>query len=82
MAVSADSLVFEARSRALRLVSEAFNTQLDGLAQAARVARRLSRLPPHAARRLNELDLAFNVIRHISRVSTEAKLGRLSAALR
>lgn len=74
----AHELLAAAHNRVLQLLSEAAGSHFNGLAQAARFHKALT---TRQKRRIMNLDIAFNVTRHITRASLEDMLQDLSTSL-
>ena len=63
------------------MLSERSGMHFQGLQQASRVLRKSSRLPDRLAKKLNNIDVAFNLIRHITSASVGSFVKELDDAL-
>ena len=63
------------------MLSERTGTHFQGLQQASRVLRKTSHLPDRLAKKMSNIDVAFNLIRHITSASVDSFVKELDAAL-
>ena len=63
------------------MLSERTGKHFQGLQQASRVLRKTSRLPDRLAKKMSNIDVAFNLIRHITSASVDSFVKELDAAL-
>uniref|UniRef100_A0A7S2LNF6 Uncharacterized protein n=1 Tax=Zooxanthella nutricula TaxID=1333877 RepID=A0A7S2LNF6_9DINO len=74
---SAAALVAELHGQVLRLLSDRLGIHCQGLAQAARRARACGMLSNQAAQRVTRLDVAHNVVRHVTGPRTKTFLAEI-----
>ena len=67
-------LIFSLHGELLRLISWEMGAHFAGLEQAARTARISRRLSPRLCRKLQKVDVAFALVRHVTTVSCGALL--------
>ena len=70
MSCSAEALIFELHGKLLRSLSSATQTHFQGLAQASRHLRTRGLISSAAAKKLHNIDGAYNLCRHITTVSS------------
>ena len=72
MSQSADGLVHQLHGQVLRTVSQLTREHHQGLAQMSRYLRAKKLINKNTAKKLYNLDAAFNICRHITTVSSES----------
>ena len=75
------AVLFELHGAALRRLAAAQGRHFEGLQQASRIAKAKNLLPDKLAKRLQRVDVAFNVLRHITGPSADQLLHDLDKAL-
>ena len=82
--VNMDSHAFlaDCRVKSMRVLSKLTGVHAQGLAQAARVARRTGVISNYMCKKLIELDTAFHFSKHASELNSERFIGKLSLDIR
>ena len=68
----------DCRVKSMRMLSKITGVHAQGLAQAARVARRTEVISNQMSKKLIELDSAFHFSKHASELNSQRFIGRLS----
>ena len=79
--MTASAIIFELHGSLLRMMSLSSGVHYQGIAQAARQLRARGKLCRRTTKKLIELDYAYNITRHITEISAQAFVKKVSSQL-
>ena len=78
----AEGLLMGLHGSALRMLSDASEMHFQGLGMAARMARKQGKISTRMCRKLLDVATAYNLVRHVTRMSCKEMLSDIASELR